>query len=459
MRNWARTTKVVTRLQTNDLINPVVCTGLDWEGYGVCQVAVRRTQQDFPVALARVLPEESVVLKVAKAERRDKFLRNAPYKASFQLHATNQSSPYEIPAKCPAFVKQCGGCTFQHLDYGKQVAEKQRLLDELFEDVEVDNVIPSPNWGYRSRMEFTFLRGSDGPTLAMQQARSIIPLQMTDCPLLPPKALQCMQALPKALQSLGIQPYDQRTARGILQRAVFKTGEQGDTERVLVHLHVETDDAEVQNRLALAIREIDVDQVVVEGPSESITIGDPIVHEIAWASGDTTRLVVAPKVFFQPNLRLLPKMIELTMEMAGPPGVVWDVFSGAGTLGIRLSQAGFHVHCVDMSLRGLQENAVLNNVNVTPHEMNLELRPDFDHLPKPDVIVVDPPRDGCPVKLRRWIKASDVPRIVYVSCNPRTLHRDALYLAEAGYRIQRVAPLDFYPHISHIELVALLTKE
>jgi len=556
IRNWAHTTKVVTRLQANDLISPVVCVGLDWEGHGLVQLAVRRTQQDFPVSLPRVLPDESVVLKVTKAQRTDKFVRNAPYKASFELHGTNMSSKYEVPPKCSAFVNRCGGCTFQHLDYGKQVAEKQRLLDELFPDTKVGNVIPSPTWAYRSRMEFNFLRSPDTglPVLSMQRHRSIIPLTVSACPVLPPKAEACAKALAGALEPYGtlLQAYDARTARGVLHRAVFKTAEAGAgafdqdgkwvgaDEKVLLHVRVTELTPEVQDAVCRAAHSVGVDRVCVEDMSGAATATDgpslehgddasphcvisdisgdataALFHHVRWTAGRNednksttntsifkcmlTKLVVAPRVFFQPNLRLLPRMIELVTSLIArvvPRGaVVWDLFSGAGTISIPLAQLGFDVHCADSSLRGLNENVEANGggprcgigndtlpfvvtqedgdvekdsdarvpLKVRGWEVDLSVRLDLTPMrdaPRPEAIVVDPPRDGCPIKLRRWLKSSDVPYIIYVSCNPLTMARDMKYLAEGGgYQIEHLVPLDFYPHVSHVEMIACLVKD
>jgi len=302
-------------------------------------------------------------------------------------------------------------------------------------------------------MEFTFLRGDkpDSVVLAMQKARSIIPLPVLDCPLMPFKAREAMQLLPDLLQPLNLHPYDQRTARGDLIRAVFKSGITDNVERVLLHLRVNTD----ENLRAIADTcAASIDQVCIEGPEESVTVGDPIIHAV-----DETRYIVTPHVFFQPNLALLPQLLDIACTLAGEGRVVWDLFSGAGTLGVRLAQRGWDVHAVDMSLLGLADNAKLNDVRVNAVEMNLEHPAvNLSSLPFPDVVFVDPPRDGCPRPLRRWLKNALVPRIVYVSCNPRTLHRDAMYLAEAGYVLQQVVPLDFHPHNSHIECVALLTQ-
>jgi len=556
VRNWGHTTKVVTRLQVNDLISPVTCVGLDWEGHGLVQLAVRRTQQDFPVSLPRVLPDESVVLKVTKAQRTDRFVRNAPYKAAFELHGTNMSSIYEVPPRCDAFVNRCGGCTFQHLDYGKQVAEKQRLLDELFSETKVSNVIPSPTWAYRSRMEFNFLRSPDTgfPALSMQRHRLIIPLPVSACPVLPPRAEACMKSFARALEPYGslLQAYDARTARGVLHRAVFKTAEvqfdENDKteeeeeeeeevlERVLLHVTVTEATHEVRDALFSAAHSVGIDRVCVDEVGVSVSSDSkedapmhmstklsphahvqkrhplemasedenaPFFHHVRWKNDHgskskcTTKLIVAPRVFFQPNLRLLPRMIELVTSFisrrVAPRSIVWDLFSGPGTIGIPLAQMGFHVHCFDATLRGLRENIEANTpkggggcpnggscmknknksntsdglhngglLTIRGWEVDLSVRLDltaWGSAPLPAAIVVDPPRDGCPIKLRRWLKSSDVPYIVYVSCNPLTMSRDVKYLAEGGYRIEHLVPLDFYPHVSHVEVVALLVKD
>jgi 23S rRNA (uracil1939-C5)-methyltransferase len=116
---------------------------------------------------------------------------------------------------------------------------------------------------------------------------------------------------------------------------------------------------------------------------------------------------------------------------------------------------------VPEAIADAEENARLNrieNAQFRAGDARKEIRPLWEEAGKPDVVVVDPPRAGLSKKVVRRVIECDAPRIVYVSCNPTTLAPNAAQLAEAGYRVRRVRPVDMFPQTPHIECVALLEK-
>jgi 23S rRNA (uracil1939-C5)-methyltransferase len=141
---------------------------------------------------------------------------------------------------------------------------------------------------------------------------------------------------------------------------------------------------------------------------------------------------------------------------------VFDLFCGIGTLGLTLaSHAGeiWGVEIVPEAITDAEENARLNgipNARFRVGDARKAIRPLLEEAGRPDLVVVDPPRAGLSKKVVRRVIECDAPRIVYVSCNPTTLAPNASQLAEAGYRLRRVRPVDMFPQTPHIECVALL---
>ena len=143
---------------------------------------------------------------------------------------------------------------------------------------------------------------------------------------------------------------------------------------------------------------------------------------------------------------------------------VFDLFCGTGTIGLSLARRAGHVFGVEIVPRAVAdaiENAERNditNASFFAGDVRLSMRELRERAGRPDVVIIDPPRAGLSQKIVRRIVETMPKRIVYVSCNPTTLAPNAAQLAEAGWRLERVTPLDMFPQTPHIECVALLTR-
>ncbi len=161
-------------------------------------------------------------------------------------------------------------------------------------------------------------------------------------------------------------------------------------------------------------------------------------------------------------------MYKIALDYAELKGdeIVYDLFSGAGTISIYVSQKAKEVYAfesVDSAVKDAKTNNKLNNITNVTHlqaDLNRSFLPIVEHklIPKPDVILLDPPRAGMNPKTVKDLITLDTPKIVYVSCNPSTQARDIKLLAEAGYKLVKIRPVDMFPHTFHIENVALLVK-
>jgi 23S rRNA (uracil1939-C5)-methyltransferase len=176
---------------------------------------------------------------------------------------------------------------------------------------------------------------------------------------------------------------------------------------------------------------------------------------------------LSPQAFFQTNTEMAELLCGVALDYAGLQGFerVYDLYCGIGTIGLLLSPRAAEVWGLDLvpeAIANAIANARLNevdNARFFAGDVRLAMRELVETAGKPDVLVVDPPRAGLSQKIVRRIIEAAPKRIVYVSCNPTTLAPNAAQLVEAGYRLNRVKPVDMFPQTPHIECVAELVRQ
>jgi 23S rRNA (uracil1939-C5)-methyltransferase len=157
------------------------------------------------------------------------------------------------------------------------------------------------------------------------------------------------------------------------------------------------------------------------------------------------------------------KLYEIAIEEAGLGGdeIVWDLYSGIGSIALALAGHAGQVYgvevvpeAVERAVDNAERNGVMN-AEFVQGDVAKAVRPLLEAgMPSPDVVVLDPPRAGLTPKAVRRVLELEPQRIVYVSCNPTTLAGNAELLVEGGYRLERVRPVDMFPHTHHVECVA-----
>jgi 23S rRNA (uracil1939-C5)-methyltransferase len=178
------------------------------------------------------------------------------------------------------------------------------------------------------------------------------------------------------------------------------------------------------------------------------------------------RFRVSPEAFFQTNTEMAERLYGVAAEYAALGGFerVFDLFCGIGTVGLTLAPRAaelWGLEIVEEAVADAIANAELNeidNARFFAGDVRLALRELVEEAGRPDVLVVDPPRAGLSKKVVRRVIEAAPKRIVYISCNPTTLAPNAAQLAEAGWALSRVRPVDMFPQTPHIECVALLER-
>ena len=197
---------------------------------------------------------------------------------------------------------------------------------------------------------------------------------------------------------------------------------------------------------------------------ECITLwGEPTISDYI----GNFRFNISPLSFFQVNPIqtevLYGKALEYSQLTGGE--TVFDAYCGTGTITLFLSQKAKKVYGVEIIPQAIENariNAVENkvdNVEFFVGESEVIIPDLINKGVKADVVVVDPPRKGCDVKLLNAITNINAERIVYVSCDPSTLARDLAILEEKGYKTTEIQPVDMFPHTAHIECCSLIVKK
>ncbi len=269
--------------------------------------------------------------------------------------------------------------------------------------------------------------------------------------------------------SLGLRAYDQRSGAGWLRHLVVREGVR--TGELLAVLVTAPGDVPGVDRLAALLPSGVVGVVhatnagvaeVTAGHEQSVLIGRDWFGERV--GGLDFR--VSAGAFMQTNTVMAERLYAIAIEFAGlrPDDIVWDLYCGAGAIGLLAAPAAAAVYGIEISeesIAGARANAERNgiaNAEFIAGDVARSVRPLLERVPRPDVAFVDPPRSGLTPKAVRRVLELAPERLVYVSCNPTTFAPNARQLVDGGYVLERVRPLDMFPHTPHIECVALLRR-
>jgi 23S rRNA (uracil1939-C5)-methyltransferase len=468
-------------LQNGQLVDLAV-SGLAFGGKGIARLG------DFVVFVDGAVPGDVVRARVTKNKRRY---------AEARAEELVTPSLDRCPARCP-FFGHCGGCAWQSLDYGVQLSYKSRQVRESLEhlgrlrDFALLPVVGMADpWRYRNRADFAVGTTDEGAIVGFRPpARWDTVLPISACHLLDPAIESARATVESWLRDNGLPGWDPPTRTGYARHLLVRSAQRGG--EVIVSLVTAPgipsgDSAELRDASGLVGRlrachpgvvgvmhAINGGRADLSSGLETTTLwGRPyLLERLAGIN-----LKVSIDAFFQTNTLMAHELYGLVAREAvlaeGRPAtdrpVIWDLYSGVGSIGLSLAgraEAVLGIETLPAAVVDAKENARLNgidNIRFIEGDVAQVLRDQADGrsrlpegLERPDVIIVDPPRAGLAKKAISRIGEVRAPRIVYVSCNPSTMAPNVALLQDYGYRLERVTPVDMFPHTPHVEAVGML---
>lgn len=425
--------------------------------------------------------EKKVIVKNGAPGQKIRFAINKMRKgkAEGRLLEVIEKSENEIQSKCPHFG-MCGGCTYQNMPYEAQVAMKEQqikaMMDEAVNGEYVwEGVLPSPvKEAYRNKMEFSFGdEYKDGPlALGMHKRGSFHDIvNVNECQIVDEDYRKILTAIQKFARETGL-PYYHRMRhvgfyRHVLVRKAVKTGE------ILVDIITTTENELDKDGFVKCLTELELDGKltgilhtkndsladVVKDEGTTVLYGQDYFYEELLG----LKFKITPFSFFQTNSLGAEVLYEKAREYIGETKdkVIFDLYSGTGTIAQILAPVAkkvVGVEIVEEAVRAAKENAELNGLDNCTFWAGDVLKVIDDLGETPDLIMLDPPRDGVHPKALEKIIDFGVNTMVYIACKPTSLARDLEMLQGRGYQVKKIACVDLFPHTYHVETCALLEK-
>ena len=438
----------------------VTATALDDTGAGVGSAGGRT------IHVAELLPGEWAEVAI------DHTSPHKPEAWGRIVRRIGPPSPERVEPACPGFGS-CGGCTWQHLAYGAQLAAKRARVIEALGDVpcEVAEVRPSPaELGYRNKGKYVVGAARNGDVILGAYApRSHHVVDTLGCRVVAPVIDEVATWLRGAAADAGIVPYDERTRAGDLRYAIVREAE-GDVMVVLVVTSAapRAKLEKIANALAkhpavrglVAITNDRRDGAIVpSGSPARVLLGHG--HLVETIAG--VPIEVGASEFLQINRAQAAAMYQRVAELAPGAKHAVDLFAGLGGIGLHLARAGTHVVAVEIDrdavaqVRRAAEAAHLPLTALAGDAGNIAAEVRVQLGERPDVVVVNPPRKGLAGALSLVVDLA-APTVIYVSCGPEALGRDLAALATHGYRPDVIEPFDLMPGTAQIETVVRLVR-
>ncbi len=381
-------------------------------------------------------------------------------------------SPLRTNPPCEHFAK-CGGCQLMTIEYNTQLEFKKNIVRDALSrlgkiDLEPDIIGMTYPERYRNKMVFPFAPdGSWG--FYRQRSHDVIPLN--DCLLGDKLNTEIMNAISSHIKKHNISVYDENSHKGIMRRAFLRTTE----NEVMVVISANGDSIPKSDELIKSITAISpkISSIIlnINKKRTNLVLGDKNVtlwgKDVLSASLCGLSYEISPHSFFQINPVQTEKLYNKAIELAAitENDTVLDVYCGIGTISLTAAKNAkwvIGVEIVPEAIENAKENAKRNGIENAEFYCSAA----EDIVPKllgddlsPDIVILDPPRKGSDEKTLSAIVTAKPKRIVYVSCNPATLARDAQFLAENGYTPKSVTAVDMFPHTVHVESVMLFCRE
>ena len=437
---------------------------------------VNVSQEDRFVIVKNGVPGQKVRFSVNKVKKG---------KAEGRILEVIAKAPQEIEPACPHFG-QCGGCTYQNLPYEEQVKLKESqvksMMDEAVDgDYIWEGVLESPvKSEYRNKMEFSFGdEYKDGPlALGMHKRGSFHDIvNVCDCQIVDGDYRKILACTLECARKSGLPYYHRMRHDGYFRHLLVRKAVK--TEEILIDIVTASEEGfdskpkEFLDKWAAALQALELtgkivgilhtknDSLadIVKDEGTEVLFGQDYFYEELLG----LKFKITPFSFFQTNSLGAEVLYEKAREYIGDTNekVVFDLYSGTGTIAQILAPVAkkvVGVEIVEEAVEAAKVNAKLNGLDNCTFWAGDVLKV-IDELGEvPDLIMLDPPRDGVNPKALMKILNFGVDRLVYIACKPTSLARDLEMIQGRGYKVEKIACVDLFPNTVHVETVVLLSK-
>lgn len=428
------------------------------------------TVDNHKIQVKGALPSQVLTLRITKKRRN---------KISAKVQEVSVRAPYEVDSFCEHFG-ECGGCARQTVPYDKQLEIKQNAVDQLFKahglDINIEKTIASPSpFAYRNKMEYSFGDAEKGGQLNLgmhRKGRFYDVVSIPHCHIVDADYRAITSTVEALCRKRNWPKYNRNSGTGIMRNLVIRKGH--FTGEILIGIATSSDktfdetlfvDTLLNLELAGKIVGIyhlindDVADVVKAMPNDHIIYGRDYFYEKLL--GLTFK--VSFHSFFQTNSRGAEVLYQTALEMVTDTKdkIVYDLFSGTGTIAQLVAKRAKHVYGVEIvedAVKAAQENARANQIDNCTFIAGDVFKALDEMSEKPDTIIVDPPRAGMTPKTVEKLARYGVDEILYISCNPKTMAGNLVDFETLGYKVNRCVLVDLYAHTVHVECVALISR-
>ena len=400
-------------------------------------------------------------------------------KAEGRLLEVLERSPLEVESVCPHFG-ECGGCMYLTLPYEEQLKLKEgqvkALLEDVVEDLPWEGIKSSPkSLEYRNKMEFAFGdEFKDGPlALGMHKRGSFHDIvNVTECKLVDGDYRQILKTTLEYFQEKGTKYFHRMRHDGYLRHLLVRKGQK--TGEILIDIVTSHDGEMDEQEWAKKLLALKLDGEIagilhtyndgvadtIKDEGTSILYGKDYFYEELLG----LKFKISPFSFFQTNSLGAEVLYETAREYIGDTKgkTIFDLYSGTGTIAQMIAPVATKVvgvEIVEEAVVAARENAKLNELENCYFHAGDVLKVIDDLQEVPDLIVLDPPRDGIHPKALEKIIDFDVDTLVYISCKPTSLARDLEVLQARGYEVKRCVAIDQFPNTVHVETCVLLSHK
>lgn len=410
---------------------------------------------------------------------------NAVHNPSRQIDCINTSTADHFKSGasktekdcCPVY-KKCGGCQLQNLSYSEQLKFKQNKVEKLLKKhCKVEPIIGMENpYHYRNKVQAAFYTNKSGKIISgVYQSGTHHVVGIDSCQTEDIIADKIIVAVRKLLPSFKMTTYNEDTGKGFLRHILVKRG--FATNQIMLVLVTGSPVFPSKNNFVKAILKqfSDITTIIqninpyrtnlVLGENQKILYGKGYIEDILC----DCKFRISPKSFYQINPVQTEILYGKAIEFANLKGneTVLDTYCGIGTIGIIAAKHGAG-KVIGAELNGdAVRDAIVNakanslkNIRFFKTDAGEFMQEVSGENEKPDIVFMDPPRAGSDQKFLNSLIKMSPKTVVYVSCNPETLARDLDYLIQnSDYKVQKIQPVDMFPHTAHIETIILLSHK